>query len=48
MKNNLINKKLILEIVLFVNQELFRERIITYEVFKYTEDKILHDIGSGE
>ena len=47
MKKKLNNKKLLLEIALFVNQELFREKVISYDVFKYTENKILSDIERG-
>lgn len=38
------NKKILLEIALTLNKELFDENKITYKMFKYTEDNLLKDL----
>jgi len=40
------NNKIILEIALSINRELFNEERIPYKMFKYTENQILNQIKS--
>ena len=41
------NKEIILNIALALNQELFDENKISYQIFKYTENNLLKDLNRG-
>ncbi len=38
------NKKILLEVALTLNKELFNENKISYKMFKYTEEGILKEL----
>lgn len=38
------NKKILLEVALSLNKELFDENKISYKMFKYTEENILKEL----
>lgn len=38
------NKKIILEVALYLNKELFDENKISYKIYKYTEENILKEL----
>lgn len=38
------NEKIILEVALYLNKELFDENIISYKIYKYTEQNILKEL----
>lgn len=40
------NKRILLEVALFLNKELFDEKKISYKLFKITEDNILRELKS--
>lgn len=44
MVNEVINKKIYLEVALTLNKELFDENKISYKMFKYTEENILNEL----
>ncbi len=44
MDNENKNKRIILEVALILNKELFDENKISYKMFKYTEDNILKEL----
>ncbi|MBO5375967.1 MAG: hypothetical protein J6A52_03860 [Bacilli bacterium] len=44
MKDFFISDKLLLELALFINLELFNDQIISYEKFKETEKYILESL----
>lgn len=38
------NKKILLNVALHINKELFNENKISYKMFKYTEENILKEL----
>ncbi len=40
------NREILLEVALSLNKELFDEKIISYKMFKYTEENILKELKS--
>lgn len=46
MVNEVINKKIYLEVALTLNKELFDENKISYKMFKYTEENILNELNN--
>lgn len=44
MKSKKQNKKILLEVALSLNKELFDENKISYKMFKYTEENILKEL----
>lgn len=44
MKSKNQNKKILLEVALSLNKELFSENKISYKMFKYTEENILKEL----
>ncbi len=44
MDNENENKRIILEVALVLNKELFDENKISYKMFKYTEDNLLKEL----
>lgn len=40
------DEKIILEVALFINKELFDEKKISYRIFKYTEEEIMKKINN--
>lgn len=38
------NKRILLEVALFLNKELFSDNKISYKMFKYTEENILREL----
>lgn len=42
---NNFNHKILLELALYLNQELFNEHKISYQIYKYTESGILGELN---
>lgn len=41
-----MNKKILLEVALTLNKEMFNENKISYKMFKYTEENILKELNN--
>lgn len=42
------NKEIFLKIALTLNKELYEEKVISYKIFKYTEENILKKLNTLE